>query len=249
VPDVYIAGDCRAGAATVGKAIADGQTAAADILRKLGLPVDFEAATPVCTLAGVPAENVASAAAMEREKNLYAKRGVLIPARAGVTGGGAADSAGNTGSNGNTGDAAADSGRCLSCAEICEICVEVCPNRANAPILTGEGAAGQGPGGTVKVPPPARQVLHIDRLCNECGNCAVFCPHGGKPYRDKFTVFARGEDFADSDNPGFFRAGTGHFRLRLEDKSVIDWTVGKDGAPTVYAGLINTIMEKYPYLV
>ena len=38
---VYIAGDCKAGASTVVKAIADGKVIAEDILGKVGLKADF----------------------------------------------------------------------------------------------------------------------------------------------------------------------------------------------------------------
>lgn len=34
------------------------------------------------------------------------------------------------------------------------------------------------------------QTLHLDAYCNECGNCAQFCPWNGKPYKDKITVFS-----------------------------------------------------------
>jgi len=45
-------------------------------------------------------------------------------------------------------------------------------------------------------------------MCNECGNCATFCPHGGRPYKDKFTVFSTEEDFKNSENQGvLFRDG------------------------------------------
>ncbi|MDR1177185.1 MAG: putative selenate reductase subunit YgfK, partial [Treponema sp.] len=44
LPGVYIAGDCKAGAATVVKAVADGKTVAEDILRKIGLSADFTTA-------------------------------------------------------------------------------------------------------------------------------------------------------------------------------------------------------------
>ncbi|MCL1905656.1 MAG: putative selenate reductase subunit YgfK [Clostridiales bacterium] len=77
-------------------------------------------------------------------------------------------------------------GRCLSCDLACECCVDVCPNRANR-VLTLNGK---------------RQILHMDALCNECGNCAVFCPYEGAPYRDKPTFFATREGFAASANPG-----------------------------------------------
>jgi putative selenate reductase len=200
LPDVYIAGDCRAGAATVVKAIAGGKTIAEDILRKLGLPADFAAggAAAPCPLTA------------EREQALYAKKGVLAAA----------------------GDTAAGGSRCLSCAEVCEICVDVCPNRANVLVRTGG----------------AHQVVHIDRICNECGNCGIFCPHGGLPYRDKFTVFKNGEDFAESDNPGFFPEGEDTFRLRLEDKSVITWKTGEAGIPDEYARLIRALTKDHAYV-
>lgn len=53
--------------------------------------------------------------------------------------------------------------RCLGCATVCETCCEVCPNRANV---------------AIKVPGKReRQIVHVDGMCNECGNCAVFCPY------------------------------------------------------------------------
>ncbi|MCL1976089.1 MAG: putative selenate reductase subunit YgfK [Firmicutes bacterium] len=81
----------------------------------------------------------------------------------------------------------AEPGRCLSCDLICECCVDVCPNRANRVLSVGK----------------RRQIIHIDALCNECGNCAVFCPYEGAPYRDKPTLFFNKKDFAASSNPGF----------------------------------------------
>ena len=49
----------------------------------------------------------------------------------------------------------------------CRACVTVCPNRANV---------------LIDVPGFKRkQILHIDGMCNECGNCAVFCPYEGRP--------------------------------------------------------------------
>ncbi len=48
------------------------------------------------------------------------------------------------------------------------------------------------------------QVLHVDAMCNECGNCKVFCPYESAPYLDKFTLFASEADFNDSKNDGFY---------------------------------------------
>jgi putative selenate reductase len=41
----------------------------------------------------------------------------------------------------------------------------------------------------------------VDDFCNECGNCATFCVHQGKPYSDKPRLFLGQSDFqAQSDN-------------------------------------------------
>ena len=79
--------------------------------------------------------------------------------------------------------------RCLTCNKVCENCVDVCPNRANI---------------SIKVPGMAmNQVIHVDYMCNECGNCKSFCPYASAPYKDKFTLFANEKDMADSENDGF----------------------------------------------
>ncbi len=90
--------------------------------------------------------------------------------------------------------AATESKRCLGCRALCMKCVEVCPNRANTLVRVKDGFRDEA------------QIVHIDAFCNECGNCATFCPWEGRPYRDKLTVFATEEDFRDSTNPGFFLA-------------------------------------------
>jgi putative selenate reductase len=196
VANVYIAGDCKAGPATVVKAIADGKTIAIDILAKLGLPNDF-AAVPV---------------GRADVSDLYWKKGVLISAHKDNT----------------------DAYRCLSCNELCEICCDVCPNRANVAVQTKTGH---------------HQAVHIDRLCNECGNCAVFCPHNGRPYTDKFTVFSSEEDFKDSRNKGFLLIGKDTFKVRLEDGAVVIWNRSESTIPWAFAEMINVIMDAYPYLV
>ena len=98
--------------------------------------------------------------------------------------------------------AATESKRCLGCRALCMKCVEVCPNRANTLVRVTDGFRDEA------------QIVHIDAFCNECGNCATFCPWEGRPYRDKLTVFATEEDFRDSTNPGFFLAG-GKGQVRL----------------------------------
>ncbi|HGM5488839.1 TPA: putative selenate reductase subunit YgfK [Serratia fonticola] len=85
--------------------------------------------------------------------------------------------------------------RCLECNYVCSKCVDVCPNRANVSIAI--------PGFEDRF-----QTLHLDAYCNECGNCAQFCPWQGKPYKDKVTIYSLPQDFANSTNPGFLVEGT-----------------------------------------
>ena len=120
-------------------------------------------------------------------------------------------------------------------------CVEVCPNRANT---------------LVRVPAGFRdevQIVHIDAFCNECGNCATFCPWEGRPYKDKLTVFASEEDFSDSTNPGFFLQGAkGTLRVggmtgRLQvDGANRDGRARRRGAPS---RMVQAIVRDYRYLL
>jgi putative selenate reductase len=94
-----------------------------------------------------------------------------------------------------------ESERCLECASVCLSCVEVCPNRANISIKADNKT----------------QVIHVDYMCNECGNCEVFCPYSSAPYLNKFTLFANEEDFNDSENDGFLKSGENNVKIRLDE--------------------------------
>ncbi len=98
-----------------------------------------------------------------------------------------------------------EASRCLECNYVCSKCVDVCPNRANISVAV--------PGFQNRF-----QTLHLDAYCNECGNCAQFCPWQGKPYKDKITVFSLEQDFVNSTNPGFFVAGAS-VKVRQDDQT------------------------------
>jgi putative selenate reductase len=134
--------------------------------------------------------------------------------------------------------------RCLQCSYICNKCVEVCPNRANI-VLSFDRSAGFA---------EEQQILHLDALCNECGNCATFCPwEEGKPYREKLTVFNLKEDFDGSDNPGFYIDGT---VLYLRENGTVR-TLSIDGNGHITGGrvdprlteIIGTVVRRYDYLL
>ena len=118
--------------------------------------------------------------------------------------------------------------RCLECATVCENCVDVCPNRANVSVTVNG----------------RRQVLHIDYMCNECGNCEIFCPYTGAPYKDKFTLFANEDDFSSSSNSGFLPLPDGSVRIRLENV-VIHNNFGKWRLDDIGELIQATIDKKY----
>jgi len=125
--------------------------------------------------------------------------------------------------------------RCLGCATLCGACAEVCPNRANVVVHV--------PGKCVP------QIVHVDGMCNECGNCAVFCPYSGRPYRDKFTLFWSEEDFADSENEGFLVLPDGKIRIRLDGRVTEAEPGGLDAVHPDAACVIRTVLENHSYLL
>ncbi len=81
----------------------------------------------------------------------------------------------------------------------CNLCVTVCPNDA-----------------IVKVPTPDHlreelggrwQYLVFVELCNECGNCLMFCPQDGDPAKVKPRMFLDPERFAVATGPRFLVEG------------------------------------------
>jgi len=103
-----------------------------------------------------------------------------------------------------------EAARCLSCNLVCNKCVDVCPNRSNVAIFSGSVAFKD-----------KFQILHIDGLCNECGNCETFCPYDGIPYKEKVTLFENEKDMMDSTNDGFVfleNIKTGLVKYRLNGK-------------------------------
>lgn len=128
-----------------------------------------------------------------------------------------------------------ESDRCLKCNVVCENCADVCPNRANVVIALPDGR---------------HQILHVDRMCNECGNCAVFCPYNSAPYRDKFTLFYDRKGFDESiQNQGFLPLGGRKVLVRLFGKVFEADLDGQNSLPAGIEVLILTVLTKYAYLI
>ena len=130
-----------------------------------------------------------------------------------------------------------EAGRCLGCSTICENCVEVCPNRANIAI--------QVPG------MEKHQIIHVDYLCNECGNCKSFCPYSSAPYLDKFTLFETEADMENSKNQGFavLDQETRRCKVRFFGKTFI-WEPEKPAAlPDGLGRMIETVCRDSASLI
>ncbi|MBO0447019.1 putative selenate reductase subunit YgfK [Enterococcus ureilyticus] len=123
---------------------------------------------------------------------------------------------------------------CLECSTICESCMDVCPNRANIVV-------------NVKGQP---QIVHVDRMCNECGNCETFCPYASAPYKDKFTLFNTEADFENSTNSGFYvidpREKSCIVRL-WGNTSLVNLNSQELAIPTDIIELMDTMIEEYDY--
>ena len=121
---------------------------------------------------------------------------------------------------------------------VCGNCADVCPNRANV---------------LIEVPElELLQILHVDYMCNECGNCRSFCQYAGAPYKDKFTLFASEEDMKNSTNHGFtvLDKNTKEVSIRIDDK---EETVKADQPSGILtedlSRLICTVINDYAYLL
>ncbi len=130
-----------------------------------------------------------------------------------------------------------ESGRCLNCSAICENCVEACPNRANL---------------SIRVPGMEKhQIIHVDYMCNECGNCKSFCPYDSAPYLDKFTLFASEEDMEDSKNQGFavLDKEAVKCKVRFFGETYL-WTKGEETRiPEALQKLMEAVCREYSYIL
>jgi putative selenate reductase len=109
-----------------------------------------------------------------------------------------------------------EASRCLYCDERCDQCVTVCPNRANISYQV-----------DTNIEQPCQQqyqTLNIADFCNECGNCATFCPTAGAPYIDKPRLFL--------DREAFEREQQNAFHIYREEGDIYK-LIYKDGGKTV----------------
>jgi len=200
-PCVFIGGDAMRGASTVIRAVADGRKAAAEIINKV--PAEFN----------LTHKNIKQHDFID----LMTRRSLRQYRQANI---GQADKQTLSLTQNNSAVltepyAITEAGRCLNCDELCNICVTVCPNRANFSYQVPEQklllqkAVRKATNeivfeddGELNVL-QQYQVLNIADFCNECGNCTSFCPTSGKPFSDKPRFFINISKFNESDY-GFY---------------------------------------------
>jgi putative selenate reductase len=206
LPRVYGGGDVTRGPAIIIQACEDGRRAAEAMCAQFG--IDFQTLpAPMPTLSEEEILQVKQA----RIRRIARREPEMLPVteRAGFACVELALSAE---------EASPEAGRCLQCSTFCDKCVEVCPNRANytylvapvswaLPVLACQGGELVMAGQETLAIQQTRQILHVDDLCNECGNCATFCVHQGKPYADKPRLFLQEADFELETDNAFFIAG------------------------------------------
>lgn len=111
-------------------------------------------------------------------------------------------------------EAMCEASRCLLCDEVCNVCTTVCPNTAfqsyqtipqDYPvwkIISDNGKVVVSKTDDFSIE-QKQQILHLADWCNECGNCATFCPTAGKPYQDKPHLYFIRESY-EANRDGYF---------------------------------------------
>lgn len=200
-PGVFIGGDAMRGASTVIRAVADGRKAAVEIINKVPAGSDL-------THKKIKQHDFID---LMSRRSLRQYRKVEIR----QTEQPALSITENISTGLTENEAITEAGRCLNCDELCNICVTVCPNRANYSYRVPEqklllqkairNATNEivfEDDGALDIR-QQYQVLNIADLCNECGNCTSFCPTSGKPFSDKPRFFMNISKFNDSEY-GFY---------------------------------------------
>ncbi|MBE6054762.1 MAG: hypothetical protein E7212_12830 [Clostridium sartagoforme] len=121
----------------------------------------------------------------------------------------------------------------FDCLKSCGICVDVCPNRANMKVAVKELTADY-------------QIIHIENMCNECGNCHMFCPKGGFPFLKKTTLYKDLDEYKNSRNTGLLRIDEDKFLLREEKKEYI-YVVNSKEDKSKLEITAETVLKDYSY--
>jgi len=216
--NVFIGGDAYRGASTVIMAIADGRKTAETIIQKAGIDRQIS-----------PFQSVDKG--LSREE-LHHKRARIEPgAQPEETPLAERDYFSIVDLTLSEKEAVSEAKRCLYCDQLCDICVTVCPNRANVFYMVEPFEVklqkAVSDNGEIKIVDDGvfrieqqYQVLNIEDFCNECGNCATFCPTSGAPYKDKPKVCLTEKSFRNAECGYYLKSGKLLYKEQNEIKSL-----------------------------
>lgn len=187
---IYMGGDASRGASSIVQAVGDGRIFAEYILKMDGL-----------NSSGLVQKNENKKSVVEHIDSRSYKIESLYPADLSVI---------------TEQEAIEEASRCLQCDEYCNVCVSVCPNRANQNykvipqriIYKNIYVKGHNfelsEDITLNITQDS-QIYNIGDYCNECGNCTTFCPTSGDPYLDKPQVHLSENSFNSAERGYFFK--------------------------------------------
>jgi putative selenate reductase len=197
---IYVGGDVARGPKSIIQSIADGKNAAYQIYLKEGLKVP--------TFTNPPKDITIDEIKAKRRKRVY---GVTSPKldpqkREGFK---------IVNQTLSEEEAINEAKRCLYCDEICDVCVSVCPNRANVSytispkeyklhdIEIKDGVHKLLDSYKYKLDQKF-QVFNIGSFCNECNNCTTFCPTNGRPHQDKPKLYLNLDEYLIEKDNAFY---------------------------------------------
>ncbi len=198
--NVYLGGDALRGASTIINAVADGKNAALEIIADL---TGKKKELPQTVHPDVPYKEL-------KLKKYLKKNAVPVP----VPEPQPHDNFSILTQTYTPQQAKEEASRCLLCDEVCDVCTTVCPNLAfhSYSVMPQSFPAGtlSIKGHSAKIVKKGdfhirqnRQIVHLADWCNQCGNCATFCPTAGKPYLDKPHLYLLKTSF-ENNKDGFY---------------------------------------------
>jgi len=199
--NVFIGGDAVSGGATIVKAIADGRKIAEQIILRAGIShKKFEKYSKNLSAKELKIKRAKRIYGIEPKETEISTRKTFSLVNQGFT----------------KEEVQKEAARCLFCDEICNVCVSVCPNLANYSYRTDvvdiqtfkiynrnidkDVEILQGEKFEIS---QTYQVINISDFCNECGNCATFCPTKDAPYKAK-PKFYLSKEYFEKVAEGYF---------------------------------------------
>lgn len=201
---VFLGGDARHGAASIVQAVGDGQNTAKEIIETAKLEHRFAFNKIEKSISD--SQHLSS-----RSKRIF---GEANPKRLL-----------------NAEQIMKEASRCLACDDYCNICVGVCPNRANFnytvepqilkthQLFIKNNSYSLIPDSDYSIT-QKQQILNIADFCNECGNCTTFCPSAGSPYKEKPHVYLSQESYAENKEGYFLENKNKDFVLNYKNENL-----------------------------